>query len=170
MTAIWIILGIATWPAMEYTLHRFLGHQWKVKTLFRKEHQTHHAVKDFFAPAYYKAIAAIAVIGAMVLFRAPIIYAFSFTAMYLFYEWTHYSFHRYPPKTKWGAKMRKHHFAHHYMNANKNFGVTLPWFDHVFNSALPSDKKVKVPKSFAMQWLVDGQFEVKPEFKNDYFI
>lgn len=164
-----IVAGILTWPAAEYLLHRFLGHELAYRSLFKREHQTHHSVKDFFAPGYYKIAAAAAVMAILYFLGAPLLYSGSFVLMYLFYEWTHYSFHQYPPKTNWGRTMRKHHFAHHFMHAKSNYGVTTNWFDRLGNTN-QNTTLVKVPRAFAMKWLVDESGKVKHEYKNDFTI
>lgn len=133
-----ILTGILLWPIMEYLLHRFVGHEWKVNTLFKREHRKHHAVKDFFAPTLYKLIAAVIVVSLITLATRSLLFATSFTLMYLFYEWTHYSIHKFKPRTEWGRRMRAHHLHHHFENARTNFGVTNTIFDHVFKTAAKS--------------------------------
>lgn len=170
------LLGAFTWPVLEYFLHRFLGHEWSLKTLFRREHQTHHRVRDFFAPAYLKGLMAVVVLGGMYLAGQALglrieanFYVGGILATYFFYEWTHWSFHKNPPKTELGRKLRKHHFYHHFKNAHSNYGVTATFFDHAFKTyAYPG--QVPVPKAFAMDWLVNPQGTVRKEYANDYKI
>ena len=90
------------------------------------------------------------------------IFVIGYVAMYLFYEWTHYAIHAYPPKTKLGLILRKHHLAHHFHAPKKNFGVTTTIFDYLFGSK-KQVSVVKIPVSFAPEWL-----KANPElFKND---
>lgn len=168
------MVGVIFWPVLEYCIHRFLGHEWMLKTPFRTEHQKHHSVKDFFAPASYKAATAVLVVSILTFLGSffvgalnTFVFVTSFVAMYLFYEWTHYSFHAYAPKTKLGASLRRHHFSHHFHNAKFNYGVTSTVFDSVFKTYKES-KKVRVPKMFAMRWLFDSNGKLKSEFSDDY--
>ncbi len=163
-----ILSGCFLWILMEYFIHRYLGHVWKIRTPFKKEHQTHHAKKDFFAPIYLKIIAAVIVVGSLLLIGLPKIFAISFTTMYLFYEWTHYSFHKFKPISSWGRKQRKHHFYHHFMNSNQNFGVTTSIFDKVFSTYQSTDQSIRVPKLFLMNWLKDSEYTISEKFKTDY--
>lgn len=170
------ILGILTWPSLEYFLHRFLGHEWSLNTLFRREHQTHHRVRDFFAPAYLKALMTIVVLGSMYFIGRALglrvetnFYVGGILATYLFYEWTHWRFHKTPPRTRLGMKLRKHHFSHHFKNAKSNYGVTNMVFDHIFGTYLEPGQ-VSVPQAFAMDWLKTPQGQAKPQYIQDFKI
>lgn len=171
---IFIILGVLTWPVLEYLLHRYLGHELSLETLFKKEHLTHHRVRNFFAPAIYKVSFAILVLGGITLLgyflnlKTEInFYVGGILGMYLFYEWLHYIFHTRAPKTKIGSLLRKHHFSHHFRNAHSNYGVTNTFFDKVFGT-YKEHGQVYVPKSFMLDWLVDENGAVKPEYQSDY--
>ena len=147
------MIGVCAWPALEYFLHRFFGHEWTLDTLFRREHQTHHRVRDFFAPAYLKALMAVLVLGSVYVIGRRLEFGFAVDVFvagllcnYLVYEWVHWSFHRYAPRTELGRVLRKHHFSHHFMNAKSNYGVTTRLFDRLFGT---SDERglVRVPKA-----------------------
>jgi len=58
---IFFVLGIISWPLIEYLLHRFLGHTLKIKTQFKTQHTRHHMETDYFAPHVLKIAAAIPV-------------------------------------------------------------------------------------------------------------
>ena len=155
---------------MEYTLHRFAGHEYPAKNPFYIEHTTHHSEAFYFAPARSKFLAAFIVcslftlIGSLMtgLILNTFIFVIGFVSMYLFYEWTHYSIHAFPPKTKLGLLLRKHHLAHHFHAPKKNFGVTTTFFDYIFRSK-KQVSVVKVPLPFAPEWL-----KANPEkFKNN---
>ena len=169
-------LGVISWPALEYFLHRFLGHEWSFQNLFRREHQTHHRVKDFFAPAYLKGLMSVAVLGGIYLLgklfgiRSEIgFYVGGILATYLFYEWTHYSFHRLAPRTRMGLLLRKHHFFHHFKNAKCNYGVTTAFFDFVFGTFIRPETTT-VPAAFAMNWLLNPEGQVKPEYREHFML
>jgi hypothetical protein len=133
-------LGFVTWTLTEYTLHRFLGHELRIKTLFKVEHMTHHANKDYFAPLWMKFVAA-AVIGSSMYFVLSFLlpslinltFTISFISSFLGYEMYHYIVHAVPPK--------------------------------VFGTYAKTDV-VQVHKNFAMDWLKNNQ-EV---YKTDYVV
>ncbi len=168
-------IGIITWPILEYSLHRFLGHVFKLNTLFKVQHTRHHIETNYFAPNFYKILAAIPAsilvyLLGFLLFKTwfqALSLTLGFIVMYAFYEWTHYSFHMHAPKTKLGLNLRRHHFAHHFHNAKFNHGVTTNLLDHLCGTYLKVDK-VKVPKSLLLPWLTDQSGQVKPEFSHHF--
>jgi sterol desaturase/sphingolipid hydroxylase (fatty acid hydroxylase superfamily) len=173
---IFFILGVITWPFMEYMLHRFLGHTLKIKTQFKTQHTRHHVETDYFAPNFLKIAAAIPV--CIVLFvslyflTGTISYSVAFTSgfilMYAFYEWTHWTFHTSGPTTRIGKKLRKHHLIHHFHNPKMNHGVTSTIFDLIFKTYIDIPV-VKVPKQVSLPWLFEkGSEQIKPAYQEDY--
>lgn len=169
--------GIITWPIFEYTLHRFLGHVFKWNSLFKIQHTRHHLETHYFAPNFYKILAAVPV-SILTFFLAGYaakswMLGFSFTlgflVMYSFYEWTHYAFHMHAPKTKLGLNLRKHHFTHHFHNSKFNHGVTSTLLDHVFQTHMKV-ATVKVPKGLILPWLMDEKGQIKAEFSQDFVL
>lgn len=167
-----ILLGVLLWPSSEYLLHRYLGHEIKSNNLFYKEHTAHHSKAFYFAPAIYKILACVLVLtlltGISYLLLGQIWLTFSFVASflstYLFYEYTHYSIHAFAPRTRWGTRIRQHHFKHHYHSTRKNYGVTQFIFDRVFKTLDSTSQKAIIPLAFAPQWLIKN-----PELYSDSF-
>lgn len=173
-----LLIGVFTWPVVEYTLHRFLGHDLKLKTLFKKEHTRHHAETNYFAPLKYKIAAAVPVItlaitglnfitGDMVV---AVTFTLGFVMMFSFYEYTHWSFHAKAPKSNFGLKLRKHHLSHHFQSPKMNHGVTSMWMDKAFGTYLETGI-VKVPGAVAMPWMFGpDQTTLDPKYANDFMI
>lgn len=169
--------GILTWIMLEYFIHRYLGHETKLLYPFYDEHQTHHRVKDYFAPIWKKVVVSVLVVGLMTFLgswlvnsRTALIYSSFFMSTYLSYEFVHFSIHAWGPKTGYGRWIRKHHYAHHYINGAKNFSVMIPFIDYFFGTKIRTNTKepVRVPKKFAMDWLCDEKGEIKPKYQADY--
>mgnify|MGYP003386360603 CR=1 FL=1 len=59
------LLGAIGWTLLEYLLHRFVFHGASAKTLGAREHRRHHALVDYFAPWWQKALAALATTAIM---------------------------------------------------------------------------------------------------------
>ena len=160
MIVMTFLIGIICWPLLEYLLHRFLGHDLKMKTLFKKEHTRHHAETNYFAPLAYKIFAAIPVCTLAVLivtymtssWKIGITFTSGFLAMFSLYEWFHWTIHARAPRTKLGMKMRKHQLAHHFHNPKMNHGVTTTIIDKLVGTYLPVSI-VKVPRSIPLPWL-----------------
>jgi sterol desaturase/sphingolipid hydroxylase (fatty acid hydroxylase superfamily) len=169
-------LGIMTWPLLEYLLHRFLGHDLKLNTLFKKEHTRHHSETDYFAPLSYKAAAAVPICTITVLlvrlmtgsWEIAIAYTVGFIAMFSIYELVHWNMHATAPSTKLGMRLRKHHLAHHFHNPKMNHGVTTTIIDKLAGTYLPVTV-VKIPKKINLPWLYEaGKETIDPKFSNDF--
>lgn len=170
--------GAATWSLMEYSLHRFVGHEKKGSGDFAKkfleEHIHHHAEKDYFSPNEEKIKASVPVVAgaaavASLLFgpRRGLAYAAGLTGGYAGYEALHRSLHVSEPKNAYARWARKNHFSHHFSNPKANHGVTSPVWDMVFGTHEKIDQ-VRVPERHAMDWLLDEKGEIKPQFAADY--
>jgi sterol desaturase/sphingolipid hydroxylase (fatty acid hydroxylase superfamily) len=58
-----------------------------------------------------------------------------FLTGYLLYDMTHYYLHHHRPKSAWGKRLRELHMRHHFQDDTTGFGVSAPWWDHVFRTA-----------------------------------
>jgi sterol desaturase/sphingolipid hydroxylase (fatty acid hydroxylase superfamily) len=62
--------------------------------------------------------------------------AFSgFIAGYLAYDMLHYHTHHHVPRTRLGRKLRELHMRHHFQDHTTGYGVSAPYWDHVFGTA-----------------------------------
>ena len=171
------LIGALGWTFLEYTLHRFDGHGRKGKSLFSREHLTHHAVKDYFSPNKLKAMGTIPVVlagGALSIYLFGWLVGVSLTVglstTYVAYEVFHWWLHVSAPRNFYGRWARKHHFGHHFIDARMNHGVTTPLWDIVFGTYMHVDK-LQVPEKFAMRWLRDGNSgPVKEVLRDEYEI
>jgi len=168
-------VGVTLWPCLEYGLHRGLGHVARGRNAFSREHLKHHAVKDFFAPAYKKALVAVpvfaftALVGSLLLgWTHSLALTLGFACMYLCYEVVHRRCHVSPPRGPYSRWVRRNHFHHHFASPRTNHGVTTPIFDLLFGS-YEAPGVVRVPQRFAMDWLIDPVTgDVRDEFRRDY--
>jgi sterol desaturase/sphingolipid hydroxylase (fatty acid hydroxylase superfamily) len=168
------LAGALGWTFTEYVLHRFVFHGASARGPGAKEHRRHHAQVEYFAPAWQKALAALAAIAVLFPLLALLFDLASgaaatlgFVAMYVFYEVLHRRAHTHSPRNRYGRWRRKHHFAHHFADPRRAQGVTTPLWDVVFGTRLRVEK-VRVPRRLAMRWLVDDQGEVCPAYAADY--
>lgn len=163
MTAALLALaGAFTWTFLEYVIHRWLGHDRRYRrTPFGVEHVRHHAEGNYFAPTWKKLLAA-ALFAALLAVPAVWLlgpaggpaYVGGLIGFYGVYEILHRLEHVWPgigPYARWA---RRHHFAHHFLDARKNHGVTTPLWDLVFGTYLAPGPMV-VPARLAMPWLRD---------------
>jgi sterol desaturase/sphingolipid hydroxylase (fatty acid hydroxylase superfamily) len=169
-----LLAGAFAWTLAEYVLHRVVFHELSHAALGAREHRRHHAEPDYFAPAWQKALAGLAVTGLLLpgisLVAGPALGAAAtagFIAMYLAYEVLHRRCHTHPPRGAYGRWRRRNHFAHHFADPHRAHGVTTPLWDHVFGTTLRVDR-VRVPRPLAMRWLVDAAGRVRAPFAADY--
>jgi dihydroceramide fatty acyl 2-hydroxylase len=59
----------------------------------------------------------------------------AFLAGYLAYDVLHYHVHHHRPKTALGKRLRELHMRHHFQNHERGYGVSAPFWDHVFGTA-----------------------------------
>ena len=155
-------------------MHLFVGHEYGASTPFGKVHRKHHAQKDYFETRINKVKSALkigtpmAIIGALVLgAESGLAFAVGFIGAYGFYEYLHYTLHVKAPTTFYGRWARRHHFYHHFENPSFNHGVTSPLWDLVFGT-YTNPGTVRVPRKFAMRWLINEEEAVWPNLVNDY--
>ena len=172
---LFLILGITSWTLSEYLLHRYIGHKKKGSHGFTKEHRAHHVDGNHFMPTLKKITISLKVLLpltgiSILLLDIPNGFSFSlgFALCFFLYEYLHKRAHTHPPTTAYGRWLRKHHFYHHFGAPNKNFGVTTPIWDIIFQSYATTDI-VRLPRKKAMIWLVDQQKDrIYEQFSQDY--
>ena len=139
------LAGLATWTLFEYFFHRYVFHftprgefQKRVSFLF---HGVHHQYPND-KQRLVMPIALSLSIGALLLALAWTLYgqlawAYSagFAVGYLAYDMMHYSIHHFRhPEIKWLKSLWKSHLDHHFRDSTRGFGVSSPFWDHVFGT------------------------------------
>lgn len=139
-----MILGAVIWSFVEYFFHRFLFHfkfvNEKIKYLHSIFHLAHH--KYTYDTLKYQTLLLVSMPSAFIFYfffqyvfssYADSVYA-GFILGYVFYEFVHYSTHQFKMNGKFAKLLKQHHMRHHYFDDSKNFGVSSPLWDYVFNT------------------------------------
>jgi sterol desaturase/sphingolipid hydroxylase (fatty acid hydroxylase superfamily) len=147
--SIWATVGlfflgwfVFTW--VEYNVHRYLFHI-PTTTPARKRfqyvmHGVHHEYpkdKDRLAmpPLLSIVISTTLLIVIQMIFKD---YSFSalagFLVGYASYLSVHYIIHAYPPPRNFLKALWRNHVMHHYRDGEVAFGVTTPFWDHVYGT------------------------------------
>jgi len=138
--------GVLLWTLLEYWLHRLLFHYQpqsaRGRRLFWILHGVHHdwpadASRLVFPPAVSIPLAVLfwwtfTVLAGNTL-RYPLMAGFA--CGYLAYDMLHYWVHHGRPTRSLGARLRRHHLAHHFRDPGRGFGVSSRLWDHVFGTA-----------------------------------
>ncbi len=141
-----LLLGIFFWTPTEYILHRFVFHLTQVrepwKSIASSLHMAHH--RNVQTQDLIIAPPGVAIIFSTLIYLFSLIFtqSFSLSALlisglyigYIFYEWAHFSAHRYHPKNKIAAYLKQYHLAHHFKYPSSTFGVTNPFWDWIFGT------------------------------------
>ncbi len=135
--------GLGLWTLVEYLGHRFLFHfvprsAWLLE---RQQHLAHHQSPSepayYVVPLWFTIPVALLIWGALGLVaggpRAALLTAGTVLG-YIAYELIHYEIHRGREGGPLMRFWRRHHFHHHFTDADRCFGFTTPFWDWVFGT------------------------------------
>jgi dihydroceramide fatty acyl 2-hydroxylase len=142
---LWAIGGYLFWTLTEYWLHRIVFHFQPEKGIGARLHFIIHGVHHdhpndplrlVMPPALSIPLASLFVWVFYLVIGSPGFYLFGagFLAGYLFYDMLHYYVHHHRPKTALGRRLRELHMRHHFQDPDTAYGVSAPFWDHVFGT------------------------------------
>ena len=146
VAAAWIASGYVFWTLTEYWLHRVVFHfepesGWGARLHFMI-HGVHHDHPNDPLRLVMPPSASIPLASAFCALFWFVLggdrwYAFAggFLGGYLLYDMTHYYVHHFRPRGRIGKKLRELHMRHHFQDDERGFGVSAPYWDHVFGTA-----------------------------------
>ena len=153
------LTGLFFWTLAEYLLHRYLFH-FKFKSKFGTKihfmiHGIHHDYprdpKRLVIPLSISIPLAIVVYYLFVLGLGEVTaQAFSagFLVGYVSYDTIHFASHHFAMKnSRLGQMVKRHHLRHHYQDEHFAYGVSSPFWDHIFRTVAPPEKKSSIPKA-----------------------
>lgn len=137
--AAFALLGLGSWTAIEYLLHRFVLHGLQP---FRRWHAEHHQRPTALicTPTILSAalIAVLVFLPALALgnvWRASALLLGVVTG-YLVYGITHHATHHWRANNAWLKRRKRWHAMHHRQHEQSGcYGVSSGFWDHVFGSA-----------------------------------
>jgi sterol desaturase/sphingolipid hydroxylase (fatty acid hydroxylase superfamily) len=139
------LAGTFIWTLTEYLLHRFIFHYDFKGDFGRKIHFIFHGIHHAYPKDSKRLVMPPSVsIPLAILFYYLYLNLFGdiyvdpffagFLTGYLFYDMTHYAIHHFNINGGIFLTLKKHHMKHHYMNAEKGFGVSQPVWDYVYKT------------------------------------
>ena len=138
--------GYAVWTLTEYWLHRVVFHFEPEDGIGARLHWMIHGVHHDHPNDPMRLVMppsassrSRSAFGGAVLARAraaqvAAVHA-GFLAGYLAYDMIHYHVHHHMPRTAVGRRLRELHMRHHFQDDERGFGVSAPYWDHVFGTA-----------------------------------
>jgi len=151
-TAGLLLVGYLVWTLFEYWLHRLVFHFEPEEGLGARLHWMIHGVHHdhpndrlrlVMPPSASLPLAVLfcllfwAVLGAT--YWMP--FGSGFLLGYLAYDMIHYHVHHHRPRTRVGRWLRESHMRHHFQDDERGFGVSAPYWDHVFGT--PPQKRAR---------------------------
>lgn len=151
VSAVFLFLaGTLFFTLIEYLMHRFLYHIPAASEGRKKFQYTIHGVhhdhpRDKSRLALPPVLSVLLAVVFIALFRAVMGESgFAFGGGFLFgystYLAAHYAIHMYKPPKNFMSIIWKHHNLHHFVGDDGAFGVSSPFWDHVFGT-MPADPK-----------------------------
>jgi sterol desaturase/sphingolipid hydroxylase (fatty acid hydroxylase superfamily) len=145
-TVLWVLGGYLFWTLTEYWLHRIVFHFEPEQGIGAKLHWIIHGVHHdhpndplrlVMPPSVSIPLAALFIWGFSAVLGTPGFLPFGagFLAGYLFYDMLHYHVHHHRPTTALGKRLRELHMRHHFQDHERGYGVSAPFWDHVFGTA-----------------------------------
>ena len=146
------LVGAFFFTLVEYLVHKHFYHMGtdsprkaRLQYVFHGVHHDHPRDKKRLAlpPVMSVAVAAMFVGIFYVLLGDPgIAFGGGFMTGYATYLLAHYAIHVYNPPKNFLSIIWKHHNLHHYVGDTGAFGVSSPFWDHVFGT-MPEDPRKK---------------------------
>jgi dihydroceramide fatty acyl 2-hydroxylase len=143
----WTFAGYALWTLMEYWIHRTVFH-WepegalgaRVHWLIHGIHHDHPSdpLRLVFPPAvsiptFFLVYGILSIVLDGAVLNAV---AAGIVLGYVIYDLTHFYLHHFTPRTALGRALRARHMHHHFRDDTAGYGVSAPWWDAVFGTAV----------------------------------
>lgn len=150
LTILEVLGGYLFWTLTEYWLHRLVFHFEPQQGIGARLHWIIHGVHHdhpndpmrlVMPPSLSVPLAAIFIYGFYLVVGDPGYLGFGtgFLGGYLAYDMLHYHVHHHRPATALGRRMRELHMRHHFQDHDRGYGVSAPFWDHVFGTAPKQD-------------------------------
>jgi sterol desaturase/sphingolipid hydroxylase (fatty acid hydroxylase superfamily) len=144
--------GWLLWTLTEYWIHRVVFHFEPAEGWGSRFHWIVHGVHHdhpndplrlVMPPSVSLPIAALFLGGFYGIFGSPAALAIEagFLAGYLVYDMIHYYLHHGHPRSRAVRWLRQKHMRHHFQDDTVGFGISAPFWDYVFHTAVPLSRR-----------------------------
>jgi len=139
------IVSIFSWTLFEYFAHTYLLHSMSKalssRNFLQKSHLQHH---EYPLDEHRVVLSPLVSIPGAFLFYFLFYFTMGdpysssffagFVTGYLIYDFVHYTVHHKSYKIKFFNTLKRHHLLHHYKHPEKNFGLSITFWDKVFRT------------------------------------
>jgi dihydroceramide fatty acyl 2-hydroxylase len=140
------LAGYVFWTLTEYWLHRVVFHFEPEGGIGQRLHWMIHGVHHDHpndplrlvmppSASVPLALLFLSLFWAVLGYDAALAFGGGFLGGYLAYDMLHYHVHHHTPRTAVGKRLRELHMRHHFQDDDRGFGVSAPYWDHVFGTA-----------------------------------
>ena len=148
----YLVVGYVLWTLTEYWLHRVVFHFEPDNGIGARMHWMIHGVHHDHPNDPLRLVMPPSVSVPLTLLFGWLftlaagwewgIAIFSgFLVGYLAYDMLHYATHHHVPRSRLGRRLRELHMRHHFQDDHTGFGVSAPYWDHVFGTASKARSK-----------------------------
>ncbi len=141
----WMLGGYLAWTLFEYWFHRLFFHLKvrgpRTERVYFFIHGVHHdwpwdRTRLVMPPSVSLSIGVLAYFLHRAVFGAAQMWApfAGFVLGYVIYDSVHWYVHAGKPTGGLGKWLRREHLVHHFKESDTRFGVSCPWWDHVFRT------------------------------------
>jgi sterol desaturase/sphingolipid hydroxylase (fatty acid hydroxylase superfamily) len=143
--AVLALCGYVLWTLTEYWLHRIVFHFEPEEGIGARLHWIIHGVHHdhpndpmrlVMPPSVSVPLASLFVAAFVIVVGAPAALAMGagFLSGYLVYDMLHFHLHHHVPRSRLGRWLRELHMRHHFQDDTSGFGISAPFWDHVFRT------------------------------------
>jgi hypothetical protein len=126
--------GWAARTLAEYLLHRFDMHGASGRGAMARQHGDHHAGRPEVPDRSPRGWVGAALLAAALAWGTHPAVGAGWMVGYVAYDLQHWAIHARPPRSRYGAWVRRHHLHHHDEAPHRNYAVTLPLWDLAFGT------------------------------------
>jgi sterol desaturase/sphingolipid hydroxylase (fatty acid hydroxylase superfamily) len=142
-----VVGGYLLWTLTEYWLHRIVFHFEPDSGVGLRLHYLIHGVHHdhpsdpgrlVMPPSASVPLAIVFCLAFYGIFGDPTWrgVAGGFIGGYVIYDTLHYMLHHHVPRSRLGRSLRERHMRHHFQDDTRGFGVSAPYWDAVFGTAV----------------------------------
>ena len=141
----WFAGGWLFWTLTEYWMHRLVFHFEPESGLGARLHWIIHGVHHdhpndpmrlVMPPSVSVPLAALFLASFVLVVGTPAAFGVGagFLSGYLVYDMLHFHLHHHVPRSQAGRWLRELHMRHHFQDDTRGFGISAPFWDHVFRT------------------------------------